>query len=270
MNKAHSFISNFISMEDCSVISSREVNNANDTADELFNELGRANLNHQLSERVADILHEVRNPLQTVKTLIQTMERISEDNSFINFYPKVMEELTRAEKLLNSYLSFTRKSEPEFAYVDLRLLCRKTVIIMRSGSIMKGVSVQEEYPEEEVMAFVDASRIRQVLINLMTNAFDACLEGGSVWIKLLNFDDRVSIIVADNGCGMDEYRLNRLFRHFLTTKPNGTGIGLRLVLEMVKWHGGHIDVHSKEGKGSVFSVVLPKNNPETLVATKDI
>jgi two-component system sporulation sensor kinase C len=215
-------------------------------------------ISQQFEEIIAVILHEVRNPLQTAKTFIQAMEKISPQNEEIAaYYPAVLEELDRADILLGTFLNFSRKTVNEFTRADLSPLCQETVSLLKSRAILKNIVIEEIYPEEEIPILADAGRIRQIILNLLLNAFDACSEGGRIVVDVGSAKNKGIIQIKDDGCGMSRENLNNIFKLFYTTKTHGTGIGLPLVLKLLASHQGFLEVRSKKGRGSVFSVILP-------------
>jgi signal transduction histidine kinase len=109
-----------------------------------------------------------------------------------------------------------------------------------------------------------AAKINQVVMNLLTNAIDACPDGGTVTVRTRAEDPGVRIEVADNGCGIDPEHRDRIFDPFFTTKPvgQGTGLGLSISYGIIQDHGGTIEVESTIGQGTVFTIHLPlRPNP---------
>jgi signal transduction histidine kinase len=107
----------------------------------------------------------------------------------------------------------------------------------------------------------DSGQIHQVLLNLLLNAVQACSNGGSVCTEFSSDEQTVTVTVADTGKGISPEVLPNIFRPFFTTKGDGTGLGLSLVRRIVEDHGGSIDATSEVGKGSTFTLVLPKTRP---------
>lgn len=205
------------------------------------------------------ILHEVRNPLQTARAFIQTMENLTRhDHDFATYFPLVLSELDRAEMLLKDYLRFTRQEASEATLEDVVTLCKETVMLVKGGAKLKEIELEEDYPQQTIKLMLDAQRIRQVLLNLLLNAFDACTAQGKVKVSVVPQMKEVLIRVQDNGCGMDKSQLERIFDPFFTTKTNGTGLGLSLCHKIIHRHGGYIAVHSQVGEGTTFTLVLPR------------
>jgi signal transduction histidine kinase len=110
---------------------------------------------------------------------------------------------------------------------------------------------------------MDGEKIRKVLTNLLVNATEAVQPGGEVRVTSGEWGPYIRLVVADNGCGMDRnYMAKRLFRPFQTTKKKGIGIGLFLSKRIIEAHGGLIKVESALGKGTAFTLLLPRQEPE--------
>ena len=107
----------------------------------------------------------------------------------------------------------------------------------------------------------DSGQIHQVLLNLMLNAVQACSEGGSVRVEFSSDERTVTVTVTDTGKGISPAVLPNIFRPFFTTKGNGTGLGLSLARRIVEDHGGRMEATSELGKGSQFTLILPKIRP---------
>jgi signal transduction histidine kinase len=131
---------------------------------------------------------------------------------------------------------------------------------MRKGH----VNLNEELSEKAVMVTYDAQQIEQVLINLITNAIQAMPDGGNLFIRLEEKEADVEITVRDEGIGIPEEYLGKIFDPFFTTKAEGegTGLGLSVSYGIVSQHGGHIDVESQVGVGTIFTVVLPRDQDQ--------
>jgi two-component system NtrC family sensor kinase len=132
------------------------------------------------------------------------------------------------------------------------------------------VTVTKDLPGAAMMVSYDAVQIEQVLMNLVQNAIQAMPHGGTLYVSLSQSDDAVAVAVKDTGIGIPAQNLNRIFDPFFTTKPpgEGTGLGLSTSYGIVARHGGRIDVASKVGEGTVFTIwlaarpVKPKGNGE--------
>ncbi|MGI5892129.1 MAG: two-component system sensor histidine kinase NtrB [Bacillota bacterium] len=218
-------------------------------------EVIKNNLLHHLAQNSAAIAHEVRNPLQTLQALLNTLES---SNSIDQKYVSVIrEELTRADQLLSDFLNLFKECKHEFAAYDLNTICSKIVMLMRSSAMMKGIDLEENYASDLPPCLCEESRIKQILINLLSNAFDASQRGQSVIISTYMNELYICLSVKDHGSGIPEDIIESIFEPFFTRKAAGTGMGLFLCRQIAKDHGGSLQVKSQPGQGSEFILSLP-------------
>ncbi len=202
---------------------------------------------------------------------------LSEGISAQNALKEVLKAGNRAKDLVSQILTFSRQSERKQAAVQVSYMVRDTLKLLRSAlpttiEIRHAFAVQ---PEETVV-IADPTHIHQILMNLCTNANHAmCDTGGilSVYLSKIEIGSSgvsrypdlkpgayVKLTVGDTGCGIDESIIERIFEPYFTTKDlnEGTGLGLSVVMGIVKTYGGAITVHSKQGQGTAFEVLLPR------------
>ena len=115
----------------------------------------------------------------------------------------------------------------------------------------------------------DSVKIREVFINLIKNALEATGDGDQIWIEVKSRWNRLVVTVSDSGSGMDACRLSTIFEPFITYKPDGTGLGLTIVKNIINAHGGAVQVYSKPGIGTKFIVILPLRPPEKASSLPD-
>ena len=167
--------------------------------------------------------------------------------------------------LLLDMLCFNKGRELNYGKIDINELCTGVVESIAATAQKSGVTVRCQLCPEGADAIVDRPGIQRVVLNLVTNAVDACAQSksGIVLVCTDHTDDEtVCVRIADNGCGIAPENMPRLFREFFTTKGlRGTGLGLPVSYEIVSQHGGRLAVRSGEGEGAVFSVYLPISPP---------
>lgn len=225
-----------------------------------------------VGQLTAGIVHDVKNPLAVIKGLA---EEAAEDPDLDEFTVEALrtirESATRANTIVTDLLKFARQSTPLIHRRDLRdtiqAVFRLTEYLMRKGH----VTLHEELPDQPVMATYDAQQIEQVLINLVTNAIQAMPDGGSLFVNLEHQEDDVWITVRDEGIGIPEENLGRIFDPFYTTKPEGegTGLGLSVSYGIISQHGGKIEVESEVGQGTTFTIKLPAAEDSEVLQTED-
>ncbi|WP_161780744.1 ATP-binding protein [Tumebacillus flagellatus] len=213
----------------------------------------------QLSRRVdahshyvqmaATIAHEVRNPMTSVRGFLQLLAKKMEGGEHQMYLDVMQSEIDRMNAILSEYLSMARPAQGS-EQVDLASLVRETFLVLEGEANYRGVQLGLEL-EEGYRLEGNARELKQVLINLVRNAFDA-MNGtdGKIDIRLHGG----VIAVADNGCGMNPEQMERIFEPFFTTKAAGTGLGLPVCRKIVESHGGTLEVTSVPGRGTVFTV----------------
>jgi two-component system nitrogen regulation sensor histidine kinase GlnL len=215
----------------------------------------------------AGIAHEIRNPLASIRTFAQLLPTNSDDPDFKNSFGKrVIQDVDRITKVIQSMLSFARPGTVNFADHAASELVEEALTLVQSRLKNKNITVTRLFHELPVLR-VDKQQIIQVLLNLLNNAVDALPPEGQ--IRITTGVHRVEgtkgqsgprfgvIEVADNGPGIPVAARSRLFDPFFTTKKEGTGLGLSISQKIIRDHNGLITVSSIEGRGTSFQVHLP-------------
>jgi signal transduction histidine kinase len=223
------------------------------------------------SDFLAKMSHELRTPLNSIigfSDLLMEQEETIGSTKRIAFLENVSTSARHLLKLINDLLDIARiesgKMRLHFEDVDLRHAIANTVASTTPLFVRKRQEVEVMLPEEPMIARADISRVEQVLLNLLANANKFSPEGETITIRSRADDGRWRIEVADRGIGIsadDQRRIFDEFEQVFTRGPNstGTGLGLALARRYVEAHGGRIEVQSAVGKGSTFSVMLPRS-----------
>jgi signal transduction histidine kinase len=177
-----------------------------------------------------------------------------EDQALIQ---RALQEIERLEGLVNELLNFSSLPDTRLARGDLASLLRDTLFLVSKQFQKQKVELHEDIPEELPLSHMDSDRLKQAILNLLTNALDAMPEGGQLWITASSTDEGALLTIRDTGSGIPTDRLSLIFEPFYTTKGEGTGLGLSITHTIVTSHGGRIEVQSKEGGGAEFKVYLP-------------
>lgn len=230
-------------------------------------EFRRAEQLAAVGQLAASVAHEVRNPLTGMKLLVEAAlpprhprrvrQPLSDEDLKV-----ILGEITRLEKTVQHFLDFARPPTPERQLADLGAVVSRAVELIRSRARQQGVDVQVSLPPAPVMISLDSGQIGTVFVNLLLNALDALPRGGVVALTLTSGKGErpAQVTVRDNGPGIADEVVDRLFGPFISTKPTGTGLGLALSQTIVKEHGGNIracNLPPEEGSGAVFTVSLP-------------
>lgn len=219
----------------------------------------------------AGVAHEINNPLTAISGFAEGLRRrlgrvqdhvepeIYED--FREYTDTIIKECLRCRDIVQTLLTFSRPVVSSLWPVDMNRCVGDTLFLLKHHFKERlGITVKTDLPKDLPKIMGDESQLKQVIINLVTNAFDATGEGGHIdIITRKRAGGGVELIVEDSGCGIPVELQDKLFEPFFTTKPvgKGIGIGLSTCYAIVKHHRGEITVSSEEGKGASFKVSLP-------------
>jgi signal transduction histidine kinase len=221
----------------------------------------------RLEELSASIAHEIRNPITAAKSLVQQMGEDPASRDNVEYAKVALDELDRVERSISHLLRFAREEEMRLDEVRLGDVVESALEALADRLARGGVDVVRDF-DATVTLLADAEQLRRVLLNLLGNAIDAFAEAGTPSPRLEISAGRdlagtnVWVRVRDNGPGMDDARLARIFSPFYTSKTSGTGLGLAISKKLVAAHGGTIEAHSTPGAGTEFLMTLPREQGE--------
>lgn len=208
----------------------------------------------------AGIAHEIRNPLAAMRGAIQVLHSETQaESSEAQLMEIILRESDRLNKIIADFLTYARPRMGAFANLDLREPLKETFTLLRhSPEIRDGHTLEDVLPDEPMMANVDAAQLKQVFWNLARNAMQAMPEGGNLRAEMRRTSSgRLRIIFTDTGDGMTPEQVERLFEPFSSSTSGGTGLGLSIVYQIIRDHGGTINVRSREGEGTTITIELP-------------
>jgi two-component system sensor histidine kinase PilS (NtrC family) len=212
-----------------------------------------------IGRMAASIAHEIRNPLAAMRGSIQMLRsEMDNDSSQTELMEIILRESDRLNRIITDFLNYARPRSLTQARVDVGDLLHQTFSLLRhSPEIGPNQTITEELPEEPIFAAADEGQLKQVFWNLARNALQAMPEGGTLRATLAkNSDNRLRIAFADTGRGMSHDQVEHLFEPFSST-TGGTGLGLSIVYQIIRDHGGTINVRSREGQGTTITIELP-------------
>ncbi len=212
------------------------------------------------------IAHELNNP---VNNIVLTAEALKEDflhmdgEEALAMIQDILAQSERASEIIKNLLDFSRSERPEVVAISIASVINDTLRLVRNQLLLAGVEEIVEVPSDLPQVYGEYKSLQQVFVNLFVNAIHAMPEGGKLLIKGSVSSDRewVSINVTDTGIGIDPQDLPHIFDPFFTTKEvgKGTGLGLSVSYNIVRKHGGSIEVESESGRGTTFTVNFPVN-----------
>jgi signal transduction histidine kinase len=225
----------------------------------LRDELRRSEHLAALGRLLAGVAHEVRNPLAGIRSTVQLWQRLSDRARTPESMDAVVGAVDRLDGLVARLLTFSRADAAEREPVDLSRLVAESLTLVEAQAASQHVILERALAPDLPLVAGAANALRQVALNLLTNALQAMPRGGRLRCstRLRPGGGAIELRVADTGHGVGEADRPRLFEPFFTTRPEGTGLGLALCREIVLGHGGKIDLESSGPEGSVFLVVLP-------------
>ena len=217
----------------------------------------------------AGVAHEINNPLTTILTTAMLLqEDLDPQDPNYQELETISKETLRCRKIVTSLLDFARQSTPTRKPCDINKIVKESVTLTHKQAAFKDVILKYELDENIPRLSLDKGQIQQSLINLIINAIEATDAGGSIWITTAykRYQERADISVSDTGQGISENDLVRIFDPFFTTKDDGNGLGLAITHGIIEQHNASIDVFSKLGRGTIFTIKFPVKSGEDHVA----
>jgi two-component system sensor histidine kinase PilS (NtrC family) len=223
-----------------------------------------------VGQATAQVAHEIRNPLGSIRLGVSMLRDSVNNQEALNTIELVERGIKHLNKLVVDVTQFSRQKALERSRVDLHELIDMSLDLVSESVKEKRTPVEKAFNGEQLMGDWDGHQLRQVFVNLISNAIDASSEGSPIKISTkqvtLNESGNVDgdatrryarIAITDQGKGIDETAVDRIFEPFFSTKKRGTGLGLAIVKQIVELHDGKISVDSPAGKGTRFIIDLP-------------
>jgi two-component system sensor histidine kinase PilS (NtrC family) len=210
----------------------------------------------------ASIAHEIRNPLAAMRGSIQMLRADMEgESSQTELMEIILRESDRLNRIISDFLSYARPRSIIQSKIDVAELLRETFTLLRhSAEIKDGQTIEEEVPAAPILIDADSEQLRQVFWNLARNALQSMPTGGTLRATIERQpNNRLRIAFSDTGRGMSPQQVEHLFEPFSST-TGGTGLGLSIVYQIIRDHGGTINVRSRLGKGTTITIELPGEN----------
>ncbi|MEJ2239583.1 MAG: ATP-binding protein, partial [Gemmatimonadales bacterium] len=221
-------------------------------------EMRRAAQLATVGELASGIAHEIKNPMAGISSGLDLLEKdLGEDHRADDLMRQMKAQLRRMESAVGDLLRFARPKEPQLLRVDPADVVDRALGLVRSQAEAATVSI--DYSRQAVRAaiMVDPEQLTQAIVNLALNAIQAMEDGGRLAVAIDNQKGNVRIDITDTGTGIEEGRIEEIFRPYVTTKHRGTGLGLAITRAIVERNGGRIEVDSEPGVGSCFTLLLP-------------
>ena len=205
------------------------------------------------------IAHEIKNPLQAIKTFTEYLPEKHTDKDFVDKFSKLVgKEVARIDDLVHQLLDYSKPRDLNIQQTNIVKLLDDTVEILSSKMLQNKIILQKKYdPYQNIFLPIDPSLIRQVLYNLIINAIEVMPNGGILRVKTHKINDFFCIQVVDTGSGISKKHLHQIFNPFFTRKDQGSGLGLAVTKTIMDQHRGNIRVRSTKNRATVFEITLP-------------
>jgi signal transduction histidine kinase len=207
----------------------------------------------------ATLAHEIKNPLNAISGAAMYIGKNFDGSLIKEFVAVINAEVSRVNKLTSNLLNFAKPLKPEPVPSDINRLVEETLTLLRQEFTEQRLNVETDLGEDIPTTAFDYNQMKQVLINLLLNSFDAIELGeeGTINVTTRASNGQVMVSVRDNGKGIKKEDMENIFNPFFTTKARGTGLGLAISKKTARENGGDITVESEYGRGSTFTVSLP-------------
>ena len=236
----------------------------------LYRRIQRLQVRAKRAERLAELgtltgglAHEIKNPLSTIQLNLQLLqEDLTPDNPaysrVINRLRVCERETGRLREILDDFLRYAGKIELQRTKVELNRICEDLVDFFWPQAQLGRVQLRLKRAPTDVNVMADDRLLKQAMLNLLLNGVQAMPNGGELILAVSDGSDEAIVDVIDTGSGIEPEVISRIFDAYYSTKKSGTGLGLAMTRRIAEEHGGRVSVTSEVGKGSDFSLHLPK------------
>jgi two-component system sensor kinase FixL len=219
----------------------------------------------KLAEFVSSLAHEISQPLTAILSYAQTAQRMlaGREPKLREILQYIINDDQRAAEVIQRLRLLLKKSAPEMKPLNINTLINETVALIATDASVRHNTLKIELESNLPLVRGDRIQLQQVLLNLISNSFDAMdnnLDSREILIRTSSKDtDTVTVTVKDSGCGIPAKNMPKLFTHFFTNKPDGLGMGLSISRSIVESHGGRLDVKNNPDRGATFYFTIPVN-----------
>ena len=232
-----------------------------DEVKRLEKEMRRREKQAAVGDLAAGVAHELRNPLSSIKGYATYFgSRFPEGSEDREAARIMVQEVDRLNRVITDLIGVTRPTDIHPAPTDMGRLVDDILRLLTQDAGQRGVELRRE--GASVFAWIDPDRLRQAVLNVCLNAVEAMQDGGVLLLRLSADENHVMLDVVDNGPGIPPELLSRIFDPYFTTKSQGTGLGLVIVMNIVEAHGGSVQVTSEPDQGTTVHFSLPRRAPE--------
>jgi signal transduction histidine kinase len=239
--------------------------NLDQLLERLASQLDVADRLAAISRLTGGVAHEIKNPLNAIALRLDLLRtRLTEpqqdplsEEQMAQELDIVSKEVLRLDRVVKTFLDFSRPVEVHFSELDVGALLREVGDLMTPPAHLSDIAVQLDVPTQPVGIRADADMLKQAILNLVTNAMEAMKDGGTLGLKAAEEGGLITLEVSDTGAGIPPKLLDKVFQLYFTTKTHGSGVGLAMTYRAVQLHNGSVTFCSEEGKGTTFRLQFP-------------
>ena len=233
--------------------------NLDDMVERMASQLDVASRFAAISRIGGGVAHEIKNPLNSISLHLDLLRARAEatDPELIPGIEILSKEVRRLDRVVKTFLDFSRPVEVRFSEVDLGALAVEVAHLMTPQAKLAGIEVAYSAPGHPAMIRGDEDMLKQAVLNLVTNAIEAMRNGGNLKISVTHHNGNVALEVADSGPGIPAAQRDKVFQLYFTTKEKGSGIGLAMAYRAVQLHNGTVDFTSEVDRGTTFRLTFP-------------
>ncbi|WP_380024848.1 two-component system sensor histidine kinase NtrB [Effusibacillus consociatus] len=222
-----------------------------------------------IGSMAAGTVHEIRNPLTTIKGFLQLFEKDVQKLSGLglvqksfsdkcsNIFPLLLSEIHKIEQILRDFLLISKPQEVRFKVLRINDLLNEVMPKLQEFALLHDVSILCEFPRKNLKFIGDPEELKCVIMNLVQNSLEAISGNGEIKLSVETLEESFRLTVVDNGSGIPEEQLSAIFDPFITTKPDRPGLGLSVCQQVIARMGGSISITSEPGKGTTARVEIP-------------
>ena len=229
---------------------------------EMEQKLAQAGRLSAMGNLAAGIAHEIGNPLNAIKLTVSHLKDMAsrrelDGSTFETYSDGILNEVNRLDKIVRDFLTLAKERELVFQPYGIDKLLRETVRLIEKDAQKRGIDIHSNIPACAEEALIDSQMLKGAILNILLNAMEASEKDRVISVTLEESDGDVVIRVADQGKGIPEEIMDRVFEPYFTTKTSGTGLGLSLTRTIIEKHNGDISLESRRGQGTTVSITIP-------------
>ncbi|MGC1454915.1 MAG: GAF domain-containing protein [Nitrospirota bacterium] len=211
-----------------------------------------------LGAMMAEITHEIRNPLVSIGGFTRRLAKKLKDNEDKKYVDIILSEVARLEGIIHDNLSYIKEIAPHLVETDISGLLEEVLTLYEDELAQRSIRIERNLSSSLPRLMIDPQQIKQGVINILKNALEAMENGGRLFIRTSAISDtEAAIEIGDTGPGISAKAMHNIFNPYYTTKPRGTGLGLPITNRIIQSHKGKIEVRNRDGGGAIFTIKLP-------------